>query len=624
MDLNNIKNPDFIKKMSIDELEDLSKDIRQFIIENVSRTGGHFSSNLGIVELTVALHYVFQSPKDNFLFDVGHQSYVHKILTGRAKYFDSLRQFNGLSGFQKRYESEHDPWEAGHSSTAISGAVGMAVARDLNKDDYEIIAIVGDAALMSGESLEALNHLGSLKTKVIIILNDNNMSIGKNVGGLSNFLNEVRKSSTYKEAKDNYASILTKTKLGKKVFDFTRNIKERIKKNVLAESMFSEFGVDYIGPIDGHNYKELINGLTIAKEMKHSVVLHVHTTKGKGYDLAENDKKGIYHGVSPFNYQKGILPSQDSSFLSWSKIISNHIDYLMDKDQDIVAITPAMINGSALGDCFLHHPSRCFDVGIAEEHAMTFTAGLSLKKKKPYLTIYSSFIQRAYDQLNHDIARMNLPCLIGIDRCGLVGEDGETHHGVFDIGLFTALPNVVFMTPKDAKEAMRMINTAFHHFDCPYIMRFPRGNIKNEDRCLETIEIGKWEKVIDKKDAKISIITYDSKVNKVKKLIEDNNLNVSLINARFFKPIDKSMLNELYDKNQYLIIYETDMISGGLGSIISQYYHQNQKLIHMYTIGIDDEYVPQGSIEELLEYKKININHLYTKIKEILDEKGKN
>lgn len=625
MDLISIQDPSFLKKLTIKELENLSEDIRDFLIKNVSKTGGHFSSNLGIVELTVALHYVFNSPKDYFIFDVGHQAYVHKILTGRAKDFSSLRQYNGLSGFQKRHESVHDHWEAGHSSTAISGAVGMAIARDLNQQNHEIIAIVGDAALMSGESLEALNHLGSLKNKVIIILNDNNMSIGKNVGGLSVFLNEVRRSSKYKNAKNNYASILTKTKLGEKIYKCTRSIKESIKKTVLAESMFSEFGVDYIGPVDGHNYNDLISALQMAKEMDHSVVLHVHTKKGKGYLHAENDKSGIYHGVSPFDYHVGIIKNEKTNKISWSKIISDHIQFLMRRDKDIVVITPAMINGSQLNQCFLQFPNRCFDVGIAEEHAMTFTAGLSMEKKKPYLTIYSSFIQRAYDQLNHDIARMDLPCLIGIDRSGLVGEDGDTHHGVFDIGLFTGLPNVIIMTPKDGLEAMKMINTAMRNFDHPYLIRFPKGEVDMvATHSLETLEVGKWEYVIENNQSIVTVITYDNKVELAKNLIEEKQLPVSLINARFIKPIDYEMLNHLVSKNQYLLIYETDMLTGGLGSLISQYYHQNHHYVEMNCMGLDDSYVPHGKINELLKLKKLDKDSLYLKIKEILDEKGKN
>lgn len=625
MDLKSIKDPTFLKDLSIKELESLASDIRKFLIKNVSKTGGHFSSNLGIVELTIALHYVFNSPEDYFLFDVGHQSYVHKILTGRAKDFDTLRQFNGLSGFQKRYESVHDHWEAGHSSTSISGAIGMAVARDLNKEDFEVIAIVGDAALMSGESLEALNHLGSLKNKVIIILNDNDMSIGRNVGGLSNFLNDVRRSSQYIHVKNNYTSILTKSKFGEKLYKISRNIKESIKKTVLAESMFSEFGVDYIGPIDGHNFEDLINGLKMAKDLQHSVVLHVHTKKGKGYLLAENDKRGIYHGVAPFDYHKGIIKTENKYIKSWSQAVSDHVDYLMRRDEDIVVITPAMVTGSQLTNCFLHHPSRCFDVGIAEEHAMTFTAGLASQNKKPYLTVYSSFIQRAYDQLNHDIARMDLPCLIGIDRCGIVGEDGDTHHGVFDISIFSSLPNIVYMTPKDGLEAMKMINTAMFNHDHPYLLRFPKGNVENNNQpTLETLEVGSWEWIIDDPQSHITIITYDIKVLKVKELIESKKLDISLINARFIKPMDYQMLNLLAQKNQYIFVYETDMIQGGLASQISYYYHQNHMNVKLSSMGIDDHFVPQGKIDELLAYEQIDIDHLYLKLKEIIDEERKN
>ena len=623
MNVVDIKDPSFLKTLNIDELEALAGDIRTFLIQNVSKTGGHFSSNLGVVELTIALHYVFESPKDYILFDVGHQSYVHKILTGRAKDFDTLRQFNGLSGFMKTYESEHDHWEAGHSSTAISGAVGMAVARDLDDEDYEIIAVVGDAAFMSGESLEALNHLGGLNSKVIIILNDNDMSIGRNVGGLSNYFNNIRKSVKYNNMRDNYVNALTKNKAGNALYKFTRSIKDRIKRNVLSESMFSEFGIDYVGPIDGHNFEELITGFEMAKRMNHSVVIHVHTIKGKGYPLAEYDKQGLYHGVAPFDYTKGIVVEKDPLNKSFSQLVSDQIDYLMDRDEDIVCVTPAMITGSCLRECFNHHPDRCFDVGIAEEHAMTFVAGLSMNKKKPYLTIYSSFLQRAYDQLNHDIARMDIPCLIGIDRAGLVGEDGDTHHGVFDIGLFSSLPHIIFMTPKDSIEAIRMINTAMFNNDHPYLIRFPKGNVETvNEPLLETIEIGSWEWIIDKKST-ITIITYDTKVGKVERMINEYDLPISLVNARFLKPMDYNMLNMIGKSHQKILVYETDMINGGLGSMISQYYHENHINVDLYFMGIEDHYVPQGTIDELLDYEKIDIKHLYLKIKELLDEKGK-
>ncbi len=616
MKLEDIKSPSYVKQLNIEELEDLASEIRQFLIENVSKTGGHFSSNLGIVELTMALHYVFQSPQDKIIFDVGHQSYVHKILTGRAKDFSTLRQFDGLSGFQKRKESIHDSWEAGHSSTAISGGIGMAIARDLNHEKGEVICVVGDAAIMSGESFEALNHLGSIDSKVIVILNDNDMSISKNVGGLSNFFSDIRISTQYKNAKDNYSHFLNKSQFGKKLYQLTKKIKDQIKENVLEDNIFGEFGLDYIGPVNGHDFHDLINALILAREMNHSVVVHVHTIKGKGYVLAENDRQGIYHGVAPFDYREGIL-KKNGPLKSWSAVISSQVENLMDKDEDIVVITPAMISGCCLGSIFKKYPHRSFDVGIAEEHAMTFAAGLSNGHKKPYITIYSSFLQRAYDQINHDIARMNLPCLIGIDRSGLVGSDGETHHGVFDISFLSAIPHLVIMTPKDAMEARMMVNTALTRADVPYVLRFPRGQVEDQ-QCdtTETLEIGKWESVVDDPQASITIITYDVKVNQVVQMIEKEGLLVNVINARFIKPMDEQMLDDLYQKKQKLIIYETDLKIGSLGQMIAQYYSSKHMNMDIDYIGIDDCYTPQGDIETLLKYEKVSLDDLLNLLKE--------
>lgn len=623
MKIETIKDPSFLKQLNIEELENLSSDIREFLIQQISKTGGHFSSNLGIVELTTALHYVFDSPTDKIIFDVGHQSYVHKILTGRIQQFNTLRQYEGLSGFQKRKESIHDSWEAGHSSTAISGGIGMAIARDLNHGKGEVICVVGDGAIMSGESFEALNHLGSINSKVIIILNDNNMSISKNVGGLSNFLSDVRMSTQYKNAKSNYAHFLKKSEFGNKIYHLTKNIKDRIKDNVMADNIFAEFGLDYIGPVDGHDFHDLINAFELAKEIDKSVVVHVHTIKGKGYPLAENDYYGVYHGVSSFDYRQGIK-QKTSSKISWSQVMSSQVEKLMEKDEDIVVITPAMISGSCLQSIFEHYPQRAFDVGIAEEHAMTFAAGLATAHKKPYITIYSSFIQRAYDQINHDIARMNLPCFISIDRSGLVGADGETHHGVFDLSFISSIPNLIYMTPKDALEAKKMVNTAFINNDAPYVMRFPRGEVEDVECAInETIPIGTWEKVIYNQDNKLTIITYDQKVIEVQRLIEEHNLSVNLINSRFIKPMDEDILNQLYDDQQSLIVYETDMKTGSLGSQIAHYYSSCHKNMMIEYMAIGDHYVPQGSIQELLNREHLSINDLEIKIKEMQNEKRK-
>ena len=623
MEIKKIENPRFLKQLNIDELNQLSQDIRDFLIENISKTGGHFSSNLGIVELTVALHYVFDSPKDKFLFDVGHQAYVHKILTGRAPMFNKLKKYGGMCGFQNRHESIHDPWEAGHSSTTISGATGLAIARDLKKENFEVISIIGDAALMSGESLEALTFLGGIDTKVIVILNDNNMSISRNVGGLSNFLSDVRMSYKYNQAKSNYTEILSQSAFGQKIFDVTKRVKDKVKRKILLDTPFSQFDLDYIGPVDGHNIEELIRALETVKNLDHSVVLHVLTKKGKGYEPAEKDRSGVYHSVGAFDIVKGIQPVLDKEKHSWSQSVSDHVEYLMNKHDDICVITPAMITGSCLQKIFKNYPDRSFDVGIAEEHAMTLAAGLSQGKEFPFLSVYSSFFQRAYDQLNHDIARMNLPCLIGIDRAGLVGGDGATHHGVFDIGLIAPIPGVIIMAPKDEEEAQKMINTAYQNKDHPYVMRYSKNKvIDTHQHTDETIKVGQWELIKEMEDAAINVVTYGDNVLAVLKMAETDHLPINIINARFIKPIDKDMLERMSDKP--IIVYETDLMNGSLGSIMSLYYEKNHINVDMSFIGIDDHYVTFGDNESLYKQEHISLNDLKNKIEEIEHEKRKN
>ena len=623
MEIKKIENPRFLKQLNIDELNQLSQDIRDFLIENISKTGGHFSSNLGIVELTVALHYVFDSPKDKFLFDVGHQAYVHKILTGRAPMFNKLKKYGGMCGFQNRHESIYDPWEAGHSSTSISGATGLAIARDLKKENFEVISIIGDAALMSGESLEALNFLGGIDTKVIVILNDNNMSISRNVGGLSNFLSDVRMSYKYNQAKSNYTEILSQTAFGQKIFDVTKRVKDKVKRKILLDTPFSQFDLDYIGPVDGHNIEELIRALETVKNLDHSVVLHVLTKKGKGYEPAEKDCSGVYHSVGAFDIVKGIQSVLDKEKHSWSQAVSDHVEYLMNKHDDICVITPAMITGSCLQKIFKNYPDRSFDVGIAEEHAMTLAAGLSQGKEFPFLSVYSSFFQRAYDQLNHDIARMNLPCLIGIDRAGLVGGDGATHHGVFDIGLIAPIPGVIIMAPKDEEEAQKMINTAYQNKDHPYVMRYSKNKvIDTHQHTDETIKVGQWEIIKEMEDAAINVVTYGDNVLAVLKMAETDHLPINIINARFIKPIDKDMLERMSDKP--IIVYETDLMNGSLGSIMSLYYEKNHVNVDMSFIGIDDHYVTFGDNESLYKQEHISLNDLKNKIEEIEHEKRKN
>ena len=554
---------------------------------------------------------------------MGHQAYVHKILTGRAPMFNKLKKYGGMCGFQNRHESIHDPWEAGHSSTTISGATGLAIARDLKKENFEVISIIGDAALMSGESLEALNFLGGIDTKVIVILNDNNMSISRNVGGLSNFLSDVRMSYKYNQAKSNYTEILSQSAFGQKIFDVTKRVKDKVKRKILLDTPFSQFDLDYIGPVDGHNIEELIRALETVKNLDHSVVLHVLTKKGKGYEPAEKDRSGVYHSVGAFDIVKGIQPVLDKEKHSWSQSVSDHVEYLMNKHDDICVITPAMITGSCLQKIFKNYPDRSFDVGIAEEHAMTLAAGLSQGKEFPFLSVYSSFFQRAYDQLNHDIARMNLPCLIGIDRAGLVGGDGATHHGVFDIGLIAPIPGVIIMAPKDEEEAQKMINTAYQNKDHPYVMRYSKNKvIDTHQHTDETIKVGQWELIKEMEDAAINVVTYGDNVLAVLKMAETDHLPINIINARFIKPIDKDMLERMSDKP--IIVYETDLMNGSLGSIMSLYYEKNHINVDMSFIGIDDHYVTFGDNESLYKQEHISLNDLKNKIEEIEHEKRKN
>lgn len=625
MDLRKIDSPAFLKDLNTKQLNKLALDIRRFIIQNISKTGGHLSSNLGVVELTIALHYVFESPKDKIFFDVGHQSYVHKILTGRAKYFPSLRKYNGLSGFQKRCESVHDVWEAGHSSTALSAAVAMAIARDLNHQKYDVIPVIGDGAIVGGESMEALNHLGSLDNKVIIILNDNQMSISQSIGGFNNFLNDIRMSNAYNRMKSDYKNMLSKGKLGNKVYHATKNVKDFVKRGFIDDTIFEDFGLDYLGPVDGHNIEELIRIFELAKKAKKSVVVHVVTQKGKGYHFAENDKTGKWHGIEPFHIKSGTVKSS-TDLTSWSAVVSKHILKWMEKDQNVVAITPAMIYGSALNEIFEKYPERSFDVGIAEEHALTFTAGLSLEHKKPFISVYSSFLQRAYDQIVHDISRMNLPCLCSIDRAGIVGSDGPTHHGVFDLSFMNAIPNIVYFAPKDAIELKKFINTVFLYFKAPYFVRIPRGFIHDVDLDLkQTLEIGTWLIEMNQDDFDMTIITYGENVNIVKKMISDQNLKIRLINARFIKPFDNEMIKSIFKKdNKPILVYETDLKAGSLGTSILNYCNKLHILRSFEHIAIEDHFSMQGSKDEIYKDEKIDIDSVLEKCKELINGKEKN
>ena len=600
MKITDIKSPKFLKNYSINQLNALCSDIREFLIDNLSETGGHLASNLGIVELTVAMHYVFDSPKDKMIFDVGHQSYIHKILTGRADKFTSLRQLGGISGYQKRNESKHDPFEAGHSSTSIAAALGFAYARDLDNEKNDVIAIIGDGSLTGGLAFEALNNIETLKSKVIVILNDNEMSISKNVGGLSNFLKNVRLSHSYETASKSYKKFLTKTKLGKKLFDISYNIKEKFKRKI-NDNIFTNLNIDYLGPVDGHNIEELIRALKKAKNSKKSILVHVLTKKGKGYLPAETNASA-WHGVGSFNKETGEL--KKSSLPSLSQIVSDTVYEFMQQDDSIVTITPAMINGSKLEKIFKDFPNRSIDTGITESFATTLACAIALNNKKVFLPIYSSFLQRAYDNINHDIARMNAHVVIGIDRAGLVGEDGETHHGVFDISFLNSIPNMVICMGKDSEEIRNLLYTGFYKQDKPFCIRYERDSIEFNKTEFKELPVGTWEYLQKVKGCKNTVISYGTDVSKLYEKLKDKNINI--INARYIKPIDKNILKELIHTKQKIYIYETNIKTNSLGTNILEYFNHKEAKNKIKLTGIDNKYINHGKINELK--KELNLD----------------
>ena len=619
MNILDIKNPKFLKKMKIKDLEILSEDIRNFIVDKVSITGGHLSSNLGIADLTIALHKVFDSPKDKIIFDVSHQCYTHKILTGRAKKFDKLRKKDGLSGFQKREESIYDSYEAGHSSTSLSAALGMALARDKQKKDYHVIAVIGDGSMGNGLSYEAINHIGSLKTRLIIVLNDNEMSISKNVGGLHNNLDKIRANHGYNQAKDKTKKFLNKIPLvGSRISAGITNIKASFKKIYLKEGfLFEELGLKYYGPINGHDYKEMITYLEMAKKETEPVIIHVITKKGYGYKPAENDVIGSWHGVGTFNRETGEFLSKNNDLVTWSEVISNHLIELTKRNNDLMVITPAMAGGSKLLKYKEIHPNNFLDVGIAEEHALVLANGMSIEGLIPFVSIYSTFLQRGYDQVIHDIARMNTHVILGIDRCGIVGEDGETHQGIYDLTFLLPIPNLIISTPKDSIEAGNLLYTAMLS-KRPFAIRYSKDKLKYTHKKYEIVPIGSWEKTDDGKDA--VLITYGSLLENAK-IIKNKlkNIDLAIINARYQKPIDEKLFNELLSKYKYIFIYEEQTYINSLGSFLVNYANEKKYNGLIKIFAIQDEYIKQGKKEEILKELKLDPDSIISRIKKNME-----
>jgi len=617
MNIKDIKNPKFVKEMEIKELEDLSTDIREFLVDSVSKTGGHLSSNLGIVDLTIALHKVFDINKDKFIFDVSHQTYTHKILTGRSNQFDTLRQFNGLSGFQKMSESKYDSYEAGHSSTSLSVALGMALARDKNKDNYNVIAIIGDGSIGNGLCFEALNQIGELKTKMIIILNDNEMSISPNVGALHNHLDNIRASSNYDKTKEGTKRALKNIPLiGKPLSRFITNVKDSFKKLYVKEGfIFEELGLNYYGPINGHDYKELIKYLELAKKDPDPVILHVVTKKGKGYAPCESDTLGTWHGVGPFDKETGKLLTKDDGKVTWSEVISNHLINLTKDNKKINVITPAMASGSKLLKYKNKYPDNFIDVGIAEEHALLLANGMSLCNIIPFVSIYSTFLQRGYDEILHDIARMNTHVIIGIDRAGIVGEDGETHQGVFDISFLMPIPNMIICTPYNSDEAGDMLYTA-SIIERPFAIRYSKDKLEYKNKKeYKKLKIGSWKVLEGGKDA--CIISYGYMLNNALKIREElkGKVDLEVVNARFQKPIDEKMFKDLLKKFKKIYVYEEQMKTNSLGEYLVNYANEHNYDGKIKVFAIDDIFVKQGKKEELLEYLKLDVKSISKLIK---------
>ncbi|MGL5043224.1 MAG: 1-deoxy-D-xylulose-5-phosphate synthase [Culicoidibacterales bacterium] len=613
-----------LKEMTSLELSELSDEIRLFLTKELSHVGGHIGPNLGVVELTIALFRQFDSPTDAFFWDIGHQAYVQKILTGRASRFDTLRQFDGLSGFVKFSESIHDIWEAGHASTSLSGACGLSVQRKLEQKQYHIVSIIGDGALTGGMALEALNHIGDLGNPHIIILNDNNMSISVNVGALNKHINELRVNPSYLKAKKGTKIALSKMKLDKYLSKKIKNFKASMKSLLLRKkehNFFCTMGIDYLGPIDGHDFEQLERAFSLAKAYTKPIIIHVLTKKGKGYSPAEQDKKGLWHGIGPYQYENGQrLRKQDKTMRQWSSAVSETVERLAAIDNKIIAITPAMLKGSKLNFFANKFPTRIFDVGIAEEHAMTFAAGTALKNGlRPFIAIYSTFLQRAYDQLLHDVARQNLPVIVGVDRCGFAGGDGETHHGIYDISLMRSIPNLTIMMGKDALETQNLLYNAFYNYAKlgPGAIRYPRGYTKlGYVTQFEAIKLGSWEVIQRGRD--LAILTFGPQLAvaaTIAKQLEKSGITTTIINCRFIKPMDTSLLSELFTTHDYLITIEEAIKSGGFGSGVLEYKSEYNYASQVDVFAIEDVFIEQGDNKLLQKLAGIDAQTITSKLK---------
>lgn len=623
--LQKINSPADLKMLTLEEIKLLAGEIRQLIIDVVSKNGGHLAPNLGVVELTLALHKVFTTPKDKIIWDVGHQSYIHKILTGRKEIFPTLRQYKGMSGFPKRKESEHDAFGTGHSSTSISAALGMAVARDLKGEDNNVIAVIGDGSMTGGMAFEALNNAGDLHKKMIVILNDNEMSISKNVGAMSQYLCDLRTGETYNKIKRDVEGWLKGLDFGSDVLSAIERVKGSVKYLMVPSSVFEELGFKYLGPIDGHDLNKLLEVLEAAKYVNGPVLVHVITKKGKGYEPAEISPNK-FHGTGPFEIATGKKISDPNAPITYTEIFGKTLTELAEANEKIVAITAAMPDGTGLNKFADQYPQRFLDVGIAEQHAVTAAAGMAAEGLKPVVAVYSTFLQRAYDSVLHDICMQNLPVTLCLDRAGIVGDDGYTHHGVFDYAYLRSMPQMAIMAPKDENELRHMLNTALN-FDGPITIRYPRGSGVGVDcsEVLQQLPIGKGEVLREGED--VCLLAIGSMVAvalQAADVLVEQGIKAGVINLRFAKPLDEELLVQAAQQYSKLVTLEEGVVAGGVGSAVLELLNNKGLLqtTQVLNLGIPDEFVPHGDKKYLFRDIGLDLDSIIDKITALVKGAG--
>ena len=619
--LDRINQPNDIKKIDASQYKKLAKEIRNFLLHKVSQKGGHLASNLGAVELTMALHLFLDFPTDKLIWDVGHQAYVHKILTGRKEEFSTLREYQGMSGFPKRKESDCDAFDTGHSSTSLSVASGMVSARDLSGRNEKIVAVIGDGALTGGMAFEALNNLGKLKSNMIIILNDNRMSISENVGGMSNYLAKIRTNTAYTGFKGNLEEALNKTTVGTQLVKTLKISKDSLKHLMIGDMFFEDMGITYLGPIDGHNISHITNALESASRVQKAVLIHVVTKKGKGYDYAELDP-GRFHGIEPFSLTTGQVLKKSSN-VSYTEQFSKTMLELGEKNEKIVAITAAMPSGTGLNAFAKQYPERFFDVGIAEEHAVTFAAGMAAGGYHPVVAIYSTFLQRAYDQILHDVCIGKLPVTFAVDRAGIVGKDGETHQGIFDLSYLSHIPNLMVMIPKNTKELHEMLLFATT-CDFPVAIRYPRGNAGEADKLsVSEIVYGKSERVGESIGEGVELVAVGNTISlalRLKERLEQMGVPTGVINARFAVPMDEEQLLASAKKHKVVVTLEENVARGGFGERVSALFMEHEVKVKHIVGALQNRFIEHGEPDTLRNLYGLEEEALFDRIKMALEK----